>query len=224
MFRNSSIIALIALAFAAGCDDKATSTSNNNTNNGVDAGGDASADADSRDPVEQILPSTNARVKFKGGQRWASQLARGLDLERSELCKEFGEYDCAADVHFIALGGVEPYNLRINEPLPNAPLTAPIAADRIALSACGLRAERDAANPADASLFKEIAAAPADEALRAMGNRLYQQLLSRDAQNDELDELVAFWADVEDAGADAASEWATFSCYAVATSTEMLFY
>ncbi len=220
MFHKHTIILLALLMACAACDDKATSTSNNTTNQN-DAGTQDMAD---RDAVLQVLPSTKSRVRFKGGVRWTNQLARGLGLDRAQICKEFGEYDCAADVHFIALGGVEPYNLRINEPLPIAPLTAPIAVDRIALSACTTRADLDAATPADAVLFKELASAPDSAAMRAMGARLYQELLSRDAEPGELDELEAFWNDVQDAGAAAPAEWAAFSCYAVATSTEMLFY
>lgn len=222
MFHKHAASLLLALALACvACDDKVASTP---TNNDTDAGMDAAADAADRDAVLQVLPSTKSRVRFKGGVRWTNQLARGLALDRAEICKEFGEYDCAADVHFIALGGVEPYNLRINEPLPIAPLTAPIAVDRIALSACTKRADLDAANGATAILFKELGSAPEPAALRAMGNRLYQELLSRDADPAELDELEAFWTEVQDAGADAPAEWASFACYAVATSTEMLFY
>jgi len=173
----------------------------------------------------QVLPSTNPRVRFKGGERWTTQLARALELDRADLCNEFGQYDCASEVHFIALGGVEPYRLRIDDPLPNAPITAPIAVERIALSACGERASRDVANPAEAVLFQELSDEPSSEDFAAMGNRLYQTLLSRDAETEELAELEGFWTELgaED-GVDLPTEWATFACFALASSTEMLFY
>lgn len=217
MFRELMCIA-IATSLLTACPGEKTetpdstnnSTSNNTTGTNAAVGG------------LQILASKSPRVKFKGGERWSRQLARGLELERDELCQELGQYDCARDVHFIALGGVEPYHLRIDDPLPKAPLTAPIAVERIALSACSRRAERDVESPADASLFREISADPSSEDLRAMGSRLYRRLLSRDAEPGELDELEAFWGELE--GDEQATEWATLSCFAVASSTEMLFY
>ncbi|MEM1349111.1 MAG: hypothetical protein AAGI01_11180 [Myxococcota bacterium] len=198
-------------------------------------GGGASSNGSGDDPVKLeppvepeavVAPSTKGRVKFKGPERWGNQLARGLGLQRDELCKELSNFDCLEDAHRIALGGVEPYRLIINEPLPIPPVTAPIAADRVALSACSARAERDLANPTNALIYDALpeGAAPDEQALHAMGRKLYRRLLSRDPQDDELEELVAFWALIADDTTDHARDWATMTCYAVATSVESLFY
>jgi len=178
------------------------------------------------EPELIVAPSTKGRVKFKGPERWGNQLAQGLALERNELCKELSNYDCIEDAHNIVLGGVEPYRLLINEPLGTPPVTAPIAADRVALSACAERAERDLANPASAVIYTEFAegSEPDDQALRAMGRKLYRRMLSRNPQDDELDELVGFWATIADDSTDQPKDWATMTCYAVATSVEALFY
>jgi len=224
-FQKTFALFAAALFVAAGCNrDSGGSDGSSNdggthgTTTGTDGGTDGGGGL-------QVLPSRHPRVRFKGGARWSAQLARGLDLDRDAMCQELGLYDCASKVHKIALGGVEPYRLRIDDPLPAAPITAPIAVNRIALSACSKRAKMDTDDPDNASVFKELSAKPSSEDLRAMGNRLYQRLLSRDAEPGELDEFEQFWTDVQDEGPEKPQlQWATMSCFAVATSTEMLFY
>jgi len=219
-------MALAAVLLFAGCDSDKGEPLNAAQNNAM-VNNATTGPTNNMGPGSglQILPSESPRVRFKGGERWANQLARGLELERSELCREFGQYDCARDVHFIALGGVEPYTLRIDEPLPSAPITAPIAVERIALSACAERADRDVSSPAEAVVFKEMSAEPTAEDLGAMANRLYQLLMSRDAEPDELAEFETYWQELAaEEGVDLEREWATYTCFALASSTEMLFY
>lgn len=174
--------------------------------------------------------SPTARVKFKGPQRIANDLAQALDLSTQDLCKELGTYDCFS-AHGIVMGGVEPYRLRIDEPLPEAPVTSPMAVDRVVLSACGERAARDFAAPDQAVLFAELAAgadssagaALSADARAAVAGRLYERLLARTPQQAEIDALVAFGDDMTGSTAPA-RDWAQLACYAVATSTEFLFY
>ena len=214
MFRNDHIdshlrscvlaLAMVAGVTAAGC-----------------GGDDGAQPASTEQPA-----SATARVKFKGPHRIASDLAQALSIPRQELCQELGSADCF-ETHGIVLGGVEPYRLRIDEPLPEAPVTAPMAVDRIALSACGERAARDFAAPADAVIFVEIAgdaaALPSTQARAAVAGRLYERLLARRADAAEVDALVAFGDQVAD-HAEPARRWAQLACYAVATTTENLFY
>src|SRR4051812_339190 len=108
------------------------------------AGAGFAADAPSHDP----------RVKFKDGERFVRDLADGLSLPRDQVCKELGKYDCNDQAFKIVLGGVEPYDMRILDPLENASLAAPIAMDRVALHACTTRVMQDIATPASAVLFK----------------------------------------------------------------------
>lgn len=169
--------------------------------------------------------SAAARVKLKGPQRLANDLAQALAIPRQELCRELGQADCF-ETHDIVLGGVDPYRLRIDEPLPEAPVTAPMAVDRIALSACGERAARDFAAPGDAVVFAEVAGAgalPSTRARAAVARRLYERLLARPADAAEIDALVAFGDQLTD-HAEPARQWAQLACYAVATTTENLFY
>ncbi len=122
---------------------------------------------------------------------------------------------------------MDPYRLGIDEPLPVAPVTAPIAADRVALAACDTRAERDLGDASNAVIVKEMPASgvPDADAMGAMGRRLYEKVLQREATEDEVKNLVEFWAEVEaEAPEDPRREWATLTCFAVATSLESMFY
>lgn len=178
---------------------------------------------------DTVVESATARVKFKTQGRFVRDLASGLDLAPNEVCNELGLYDCYREAHRITLGGVEPYQRGIRDPLPVAPVTAPIAVDRVALTACATRVDRDFDVPTDAVLFGDLANGPTNDAtLRAAANGLYDRLLRRDATPEELDELVAFHAEaievVDGASDKATREWAVASCFAVATTMEGLFY
>jgi len=182
------------------------------------------------------LASKTGRVRFKGGERYATDLATALGLPRDQLCRELGVQDCVDQTHRVVLGGVEPYDLGIYNPLSVAPMTAPIAADRIALAACGAAARRDVTKPADAVFFAGLQplAGLTDAQRRQVAERLYDRLLLRDAEAFEVDALVGLHGDVAaelaaantttTAAGGADEQWLTLSCFAVATSLEALFY
>lgn len=177
------------------------------------------------EPIE----SSKARVKFKEQGRFVRDLAAALELPRGEVCNELGLYDCYEVAHRITLGGVEPYQRGIREPLPVAPVTAPIAVDRVALSACATRVDRDFERPSDAVMFGQLAEVGATEdTLEESARTIYDRVLRRDPTQGELDALVDFYDETVDAvgGTDEepAREWAIASCFAVATTLEGLFY
>lgn len=166
--------------------------------------------------------SARARVVPKGGEVWSRDLARGLGLMPSELCRELGEVDCVRDAHRITLGGVEPERLGIDAPLPNALVSAPIAADRVALSGCGERWVRDQAGPA--VLFGPVIDKDSASARKKVSTQLVQRLLSRHPTRDELEALESLHADLQGVSSDLTRDWAVGACTVVATSTEALFY
>ena len=198
-------------------------------------GGDGSGDDNNPDdPPGQVTQpaSTRSRVKRKSPALLAGDLGQALDLPRAALCRELvggaagSGYDCF-EAYDILLGGVEPYELRIDEPLITPTVAAPLAVDRIVLSACGERVARDFAAPDQAVVFTEVAAqtgqaGPDDDARAAVAARLYERLLARPARSDEIDALVEF--DAELGANPQPREWAQLTCYAVATTTEFLFY
>jgi hypothetical protein len=175
------------------------------------------------DPPPTVVPSFAPHVRFKGGAVYASDLARGLDLDREEVCLELGVSDCATVVHKVALGGVDPYDGGVYQPLPRAPVTAPIALDRIAVSACSLRAERDFANPATAAIFGALAQNDTSaEARGAVVMALYDELLLRTPTTAEHEAVVGLYDELD--GDAVPRRWAKLACIAIATTTEAAFY
>jgi hypothetical protein len=166
--------------------------------------------------------SSKARVSPKGGAVWGNDLARGLGLQSWELCRELGSFDCIDDAHLVTLGGVEPERLGIDKPLANALVSAPIAIDRVAISACGERYTRDQEGPA--VLFGAVLDKDSAASRKAVSTLLIQRLLSREPTAAELDSLETLHEDVSAVSSDPARDWAIGACVVVATSTEALFY
>jgi len=172
--------------------------------------------------------SDKARVHFKGQTILASQMAQALGLPAAQVYQELGRYD-AFTVHRIALGGVEPYTLGINDPFPDTSATGPLAIERIALGGCKGRVDADLGTPASAVIFTGIgpdtlADINAAEPRQAI-DKLYARFLSRRASDAEARVLLDLYADVTAANEPRpARAWAILSCFAVATSLEALFY
>jgi hypothetical protein len=207
---------------ALGCSSEKGSSSQG----GTDEGAEAPVDATDGEPEPSELSSSKSKLKAKNGAVYARHLSQALGLERNEVCRELGLYDCSEDVHRIALGGVEPYQLSIRAPLPVAPLTGPIALDRVALAACTRRAELDfAAAPGGApgGIFSPVVKAPGDaNARRTVATSLIEALLGRRVEPGEVDEIVSFYDEIE--GLERDREWAAGACFALATHVEALFY
>lgn len=217
---------LISLLFAAcwfGCTPTTSNNNNTNTNtNNTTDGGDPP-------PARQVTQSASKHptVKFKGGERIANDLSQALGLEQNKMCLELGKFDCFKDAHLIVLGGVEPYKAAIMSPWELAPIIAPIAVDRVALSVCEKRAKADFADAGKAIIFKDLATSnKADtEAMKNAVTTLYKRLLLRPPTADEQDALVKFWDKVQAKGGNKPLvTWATLTCFGIASSAEFLFY
>lgn len=197
------------------------------------SGADAATGLD-RPPIpalEPIATAARSRVRFKGGAVLQNELAQALELTRAQVATELGASD-AFDVHRIALRGAEPYVSGIVEPIENTSVTTPLVVDRIVLSACRTRVDRDLAAPAQGVVFRGL---PVDAQggltrrgapeVGAAVERLYRRLLGRDPEAHEREVLVGFYGTVEAAREPRpARAWAIMSCFMVASSTEMLFY
>jgi hypothetical protein len=188
---------------------------------------------------EPAMESTSrkARVQAKSGAVWGRDLAQALGLQTWELCSELGSYDCIDDTHRITLGGVEPTVLGVDEPLPNAAISAPIAVDRVAGAACAERWRRDKVGPAVvfAPLFGKEP--PSEEARAQVSTDLIRRMYARNPTEAEIESLEALHErllaqtpedkldDLSNKRADKlVADWAIGSCFIVATSTEALFY
>jgi hypothetical protein len=164
------------------------------------------------------------RVQAKSGEVWGRDLAQGLGLEAWDLCHELGDVDCITDAHRITLGGVEPTVLGIDEPLEHAAVSAPIAVDRVATSACAARYELDQAGPA--VIFGPVLSGD----VRSTNDRLVvartlvERLLGRRSTTDEDAALIDLLGEIEPLSSDLTRDWSVGACVIVATSTEALFY
>lgn len=175
------------------------------------------------DPAPPSIPEVDVQsrspsLKRKDGEQLTLDLALALELDRDEVCRELGRYDCARDAHRIVLGGVEPYQLRIDRPLPAVGVSAPLAVERVALSACSARARADFAPGATPVVFGPLVEGRTGGRGEVV-DALYERLLGR-APDSEERTMLSEWT--EPGLTDA--HFATLACFVVATTLEQLFY
>lgn len=166
--------------------------------------------------------SSKARVMPKNGAVWGRDLANALGLQTWDLCKELGTYDCIEDAHRIALGGVEPTSLGIDEPLAHPSVSAPIAVDRVATAACGTRYTLDAMGTA--VIFGPVLNSDTPGHRAQVAETLVTRLLGRESTKEEVEGLVALYDTLAPLSDDPVRSWSIGACVVVATSTEALFY
>jgi outer membrane murein-binding lipoprotein Lpp len=178
------------------------------------------------DPALEV--SRDPDVQWKRAAAVERDLMRALELSSEQLCREVGVAPCVSQVHLVALGGHDPYGLGLYESLAAPLATTPIALDRVVLSGCAARADldRDAGNAAVVFTGFDLAAVtPAgdDPRVAAMVTELYHRLLAREplvAEIETLGELT-----IDDAGEPIGGrDFAVLACYAIATTTEFLFF
>jgi hypothetical protein len=176
---------------------------------------------------EAAPTSPDPRVKFKDGERYLRDLAESLEIPRDEICRELSRYDCADKAFRIVLGGVDPYEIRIMQPLDQASLASPIAFDRVALQVCSNRVARDQADPSGAILFKPASGRP-DAAWRAaLTDRVYDRILRREADAGERQRMSDFLEDLEARSGRSPkgqADQTILACFALASSAEAAFY
>lgn len=217
-FKRTTLVAALCLSFAAtGCDCGSS---------GDDGDGDDDAGVG-----EPSIASSRAKLRFKDGTRMENDLAAILNIDKSELCQELGLYSCVGEIHTISLLGVEPYALGFYEPLKETAATTPIAVERVVVSACSLRAERDFATPGSAEIYAGLPVSggaitdTADPAVAAAIDKLYTRSMLRHATAEEIAHHIDLYTEIVDAQiADPALNWAKGSCFATLTTLETLFY
>lgn len=178
-----------------------------------------------------LAKSSRNNLRFKGPERLTLDFATALSLPVDSVCKELGQYPCAT-VHGVTLGGVEPYNSGLYEPLPATGVTSPIALDRVALAACARRVGLDVGAPSSAVIFTGVTldaqgrlasrdGAPVRNAITS----LYQRALLREPTDAEVSALIQLSVAVESTGTSTPGrDWMTAACFAVLSSAESVFF
>jgi hypothetical protein len=180
-----------------------------------------------------VAQSTRNHLLWKRARAFEQGIGESLLLSKDEVCKELGRASCVDDVHLVALGGNDPFQQGMHEPLAEPTATTPIAVERIALSACQTSVAKDAARAvpllfldldlrADAPAFV-LDDSSAQQASEDAARRVGQRLLARDLSDAELHMLSALR--VDEAGTPVQPrEYAISMCFALATLTEVVFF
>lgn len=175
--------------------------------------------------------SAKGVVRFKRNERMNGDFAKSLGLPQTGVCNELGLYPCSL-VHQLSLGGVDPYNIGLYEPVAFTGLTTPLVVDRVAIGACVARVKADLATPSTALIFRGVALDAAGKLVNVNApevktalDLLYKQVLLRPVTDAEVDHLKQLYADVLATNKpEAGKMWMTLSCFAVLTSVESVFY
>lgn len=189
---------------------------------------DGAADLDPE--TEEITPSRRPTLKLKNHYQIGNDVADALELDASEVCLELGRYSCTDEVHRLALGGTSPYDEGRYVPLARTPITGPIAVERIALSACIERVDRDLTDPSRAVVFRDLpvrdgSLTTTDSAqARDSLTRLIERVLRRPARGWELSALLALYDVAAEHSERPARDWAVAACSSVVSSVETLLY
>jgi hypothetical protein len=194
--------------------------------------GGGSEDDAGPEPADAGPQSATAKVKFKRNDRIANDFARTLGIGVGKVCSELGLYSCTHEAHKVALGGSDPYGQGMNEPLPTTTLTTPSAIERVALSACGLRVDRDLEGDGEPLIYGGLDVASDGrlvdvdaQSVADAVDTIYKRAIQRPPTAAEIAHHRKLYEDIEARGPQRpAREWAVLSCFAVMTSMEQLFY
>ncbi len=177
------------------------------------------------DPVEPaVTASPRTTLLWKRDHAIEQDLTRALELAPEELCLELGSRPCISEVHRASLGGHDPFEQGLYEPLATPLVTSPLALDRVVQAACAERVRRDAADPQVFAALDLDGEAPArdSEAYVKTVETLYRRLLTRDPLPAEQDLLAELRVDADGKTVSAAT-FAVQACFAIGTTTEFIF-
>ena len=168
--------------------------------------------------------SDYAKIRFKRAERLSNDLMFLLQLHKSEICKELGKFDCINEVHKITLGGVEPYVSGVAEPSKTTLATTPIVIERILLSACKTRVDKDLKTP-DKAIWLTNSRISKPQDTSELVNVFYQQALFRTPSTEEQEAFSELYRSyTEDEKPQPLRDWAIGTCFAILSSIEYLFY
>jgi hypothetical protein len=166
---------------------------------------------------------------WKRGAALGGDLGRALSLSDAELCTEVSDAPCL-EVHRAPLGRSDPFGTGLLEPVQRPLAASALAVERVALSACSARVEKDRADTAAVFMGidlgdQPLAADPAPQhgAAEKLATLLYPRLLSRVPTSAEVD-VLAELATGADGKTLSARSFAKLACFAIATTSEFVLY
>lgn len=180
-------------------------------------------------PADEVAASRRPNLQWKRAAAFENDLANALSLPKDGLCSELGKVSCVHGVHLAPLGSHDPFETGLLEPSGEPLATTPTVVDRIVLSACSARLMLDQDVPrSEAKLFGAIdlaqpAPPPSAAETQQLVGLLYQRLLARDADPQEIAAVSALAVD-EQGQAVAARDFALTACFVIGTTTEALFF
>jgi hypothetical protein len=182
------------------------------------------------EPAAKMAVSTKNDLLWKRARALQNGLAQALAIPPEDVCSELSRYSCIDLVHQVPLGGNEPFAQGLYEPLRTPSTTTALSFDRVVLAACSTAVEIDAARAAPI-VFRGHALT--DEPLvdrddatvgaRLLGTTLFQRVHAREPEAAELDALTELIVD-DDGAPLSGRTFAKLACFAVASTTENLFF
>lgn len=173
--------------------------------------------------AEGCATSEAESLLWKRGSALANDLQEALALPADQLCNELGQRACA-DVHRVPLGMSDPFGSGLYDAVHRPLATTAIATDRVVLSACGARVERDKAG--ESAVFKDgilSARSLSDDAAKKIVQTLYRRLLTREPREAELAVLRELTKSAEGEPL-SAEDFAQLACFTIGTTSEFLLY
>lgn len=198
---------------------------------GAEGEGEDNPDFNACVPVDEgpgFEISSKADLRWKRATPLKNDLMVALGLNEQEVCSELGlDGLCFNLIHMVPLGANDPVKAAMYKPVAEPGATAPLAIDRVVLSACGARADLDAFSGTRVVWQTiDLAAAsldPSDPAIATDVQLLYRKLLARNPTPEE-SALVASLAEDVNGENVPARDFAKMACYAVATTSEFIFH
>lgn len=191
------------------------------------------SDAGAPTTIELGAKSTRNELLWKRYRAFEQGLVQALLVDEADLCNELGRFSCVDTVHLVVLGGNNPFDQGLHEPVQAPAATTPLAVERVVFSACRASVAADLERAAarvflDLPLGNEID--PLDPNDEAQGfavedtiTNLYRRIHARDPLEVERKHLRELVYD-DDGQPVLAREFALSACFAVASTTENLFY
>lgn len=175
----------------------------------------------------EVAQAAPGPLLWKRGDALVSDLQTMLTLSPEELCTELGSSACA-EVHRVPLGQSDPFGTGLPEPVARPLATSMLATERVVLSACSRRVQKDATNP-EGSPFAKLGSLDTpmplgpSELVATVAESLYHTMLARDPNDAEREALAKLAVDAV-GNAVSRGTFAKLSCFAVATTSEFLLY